>query len=232
MKKLSNKFLIVVMCLVITLSVILTGCGDKKDVATNDSETIEIATDEVKETSASTEKPTEEPTQKSTEKPTESETKAPTQPQTEKPYVHKPMNMTGFRHYTIEEIISIYGENYFVSDTLYGGGLGFFYYKDGSCPYTFYFKSDAYSMGTIPSVKAEIAAISTKDSYCYITTKLRTDMNGLQAENACSGGEWYIDEMNSGGYVYTHDNGAFRINCYWNTTDTSSQMNYAEVFFY
>lgn len=227
MKHTFIKSLVLVLCVMIAVLPILSGCGNTNDVATKDSETVESTTHQVEETKEETQPQTKEETQK----PTQSETKAPTEPQTEKPYVHKPMNMTGFRHYTIEDVISIYGENYFVSDTLYGGGLGFFYYKDGSCPYTFYFYSDAYSMGTIPSVKAEIAAISAKDNYCYITTELRTDMNGIQAENACSGGEWYIDEMNSGGYVYTHDNGAFRINCYWNTTDTSRPMNYAEVFF-
>jgi len=220
----SKKILAIALCILIVLSAVMAGCSEKKD-NTEDRTRVE---DKLNSTTKEQEKETSvEQTKAPTEKPTE----APTEKPTEKPVVSAPipLSMLDFKDYTIEQVIDIYGNNYIISEYLYLGGAGYFWYNYG-CPYTFYFKSDVTTIGTIPSFKDKLLLIST-GAIVNIDGVVSSNMSGAELESLRPGGSWY-ENADSGYWSYNYEVGSCRVSCMWQSSaDVNGSMDYVEIFF-
>ncbi len=158
---------------------------------------INIKTDETKEAVAST--------------------SAPTQPQTEPP-LKDTLSMVDYHELTVSDIIAIWGDDYTVSNSLYLGGWGSFYYAQSDCPFIFYYKCSVANMGQMPDLSEKLSGIgysfdAENDDY-FIHDDVAVNFSRTDFESAAPQGEFHENQMD-GGYTYSYTHDSYDVVCCW-----------------
>lgn len=145
----------------------------------------------------------------------------------------EPMRMVDFFGCTISDIIDMYGTDYTISEYLYRGGWGYFYYENIDCPYTFYFRSDVTTIGTIPSIENKLTAVGSSGDAgeVYVHDDVTTSIKGDDLADLGFGGEWYED-CDSGlpTYSYSYDE-LCNVTFYWKDSVGESKVDTVHVTF-
>lgn len=142
------------------------------------------------------------------------------------------MSMMDYNGLTVEDVASIWGDDYIIANSLYQGGWGIMYYDGAECPFGFYYHCYPQDMGRDPDAKEKLTGISWNDDYLdtevFIYDDIDVTYNLSDYESSIPNGEFWENQM-EGGYAYSYSYGLAEVTCCWYEKSTKESAEFIVV---